>query len=205
MGVAEFEKEENFRSINSRLQIWLTIDVNEPQSPVVTVGGSVTDTLCIWLHCTLNYTLCCWWHWLQHAVLVWPASQWHSCGSVLSVGQPSVREAPVNIYYAARILWILNTYRPRIHMCGTLTAYQNIQQTQNSGQRWFSLNTIPESRLLHSSLFWTMPTVELNSQMSTVPILDLWIVRKSTCLQYHDHHFSQSGRSVTPFQPSWEC
>ena len=73
---------------------------------------------------------------------------------------------------------------------------------------------IEARRLLHSSFLRTIASIALSSQMSIAPIFYdmthpkksplIWL-RKSGRLQYYDHHFNQSGRSVNPFQPSWEC
>ena len=154
---------------------------------------------------------------LAPAVLVWPVTLlWFSPVSRSPVSQRS----PVNIYYAARILWILNTYRPRIHTCGSLTAYQHIQQTPNSGQQRFSLNTIPESRQggccillsseqspqLHWVLKWASPPFFMTWPTRKNPPWSGWKNEPAFNINiYYDHHFSQSGRSVNPFQPSWEC
>ena len=154
---------------------------------------------------------------IQHAVLVWLVTLlWFSPVSRSPVSQRS----PVNIYYAARILWILNTYRPRIHTWGSLTAYQHIQQTPNSGQQRFSLNTIPESRQggccillsseqspqLHWVLKWASPPFFMTWPTRKNPPWSGWENEPAFNINiYYDHHFSQSGRSVNPFQPSWEC
>ena len=138
--------------------------------------GSVTDTLHCILTCRAGDTggveSTLWWFWPVLAIDT-PPVVW-SCQSVTRQS-----EEPVHIYYAARILWILNTYRPQIlwiHtcVCGLLTAYQHIQQTPNSGQhttasRWIQFQNLGYA-LLHTSFLGTMPTAALFSQMSTSPI-----------------------------------
>ena len=106
---------------------------------------------------------------------------------------------------------------PNTHVWHARSLHTNIFNKHkilvSADSRWIQFQNLGCCILLYSEqcphLNWILKWASSPSLMTwptlKISLLDLWIVRKSTCLQFYDHHFSQSGRSVTPFQPSWEC